>query len=237
MQFFYGTPEHLWFRCVLEFDMVFNCLWANDFSPTRAIEWSQEFSLRKAKVIQEIVILRSILNLPISAPTYSVNYSGWNYALFSTDVIDYLPWRRLPSFAPEAIKSKELYKYKRYRRTFLDIKNKEMQQQIFMAMRKLAFSFDKPYGGDEIMDTASGLEGLLVNSKNEVGNKFAERVAILLENDPKKRAILRDDMEEAYNLRSAVAHGAVIIDGLDSVISDTPVQKPRRKNRKRDREV
>lgn len=85
-------------------------------------------------------------------------------------------------------------------------------------MRKLAFSLDKIYSGDEILETISGLEGLLVNEKNEVTHKCAERTAILLEQDIDRRLQLQSEIRDAYRLRSNVAHGSAVVDDEDSVI-------------------
>jgi hypothetical protein len=78
---------------------------------------------------------------------------------------------------------------------------------------------DKDYAGDRLMDTVSGLEGLLVSSENESGHKLSERVALLLEKDPQKRISLLKEMKEAYKLRSDVAHGNKVADFFDSIVT------------------
>ena len=85
-------------------------------------------------------------------------------------------------------------------------------------MRKLAFSMEKLYGGDEILDLISGIEGLLFNTNTEVSHQCAERTAILIEHDCEKQKQLQKDLKFAYGLRSAVAHGDIVVDDRDSII-------------------
>jgi hypothetical protein len=223
--YFYGRALHPWFQCMLEFDIPFNWSWVTesegdnrDFDLSLMKSSNQDLPFRH-KINQEIVILRAILNRQISAPTFFIDYRGWDSVMFTGGTINHLPWARERFPFHDPISSKELKNYKNYRQKFLKIKDEKTRQRIFVAMRKLAFSMDKPYGGDQLMDTVSGLEGLLVNSKTEVTHKFAERVAILLENDHKKRENLQKDMREAYNLRSDVAHGSIIADDVDTIFS------------------
>ena len=81
------------------------------------------------------------------------------------------------------------------------------------------------------MDTVSGLEGLLVDTKQEVRHIFAERVAILLEKDIKKRIKLQKKMRKAYDYRSRIAHGSVIADNLESIISDIKLAQQRKEKK------
>jgi len=235
--YFYGRGLHPWFQCMLELDIPFNWSWVTqsesdnlDSHLLPLMKSSNQYLSFRHRINQEIVILRAILNRQISVQTFVIDYRGWDSVMFTGGVINYLPWarERLPS--PDPITSKEISNYKHYRQKFLKIKDEEIRQRIFVAMRKLAFSMDKPYGGDQLMDTVSGLEGLLVNSKTEVTHKFAERAAILLENDQKKRENLQKDMREAYKLRSAVAHGSIIADDFDTIFSKiNRGQQPKKK--------
>lgn len=72
------------------------------------------------------------------------------------------------------------------------------------------------------MTIVSGLEGLLVGENDEVGHKFSERVALLLESNVSSRKALFKDMKMAYDLRSSVAHGSIVVDELDSVVATNP---------------
>lgn len=233
---FYGAGLSAWFRCILEFDMPFNWSWVmqsekDDKNHFFAIKNSTEvYQSLKPNINQEIVMLRAILNRQISSSTYVIDYRGWESVMFSGGQINYLPWIRSKIFFTDPLLPKEINNYKKYRRKFLTMNERKTQQRIFVAMRKLAFSMEKPYGGDEMMDTVSGLEGLLVNSRNEIRHKFAERVALLLEKDPQKREELQKDMRKAYDLRSDVAHGLVVTDDVDSIMSKVHVgQKPQKK--------
>lgn len=233
---FYGTGFSRWFRCILEFDIPFKWSWLTqsqrddrNSSLLALINAPQQYQVLKSKINQEIVILRAILNRKISSQTYAIDYRGWESVMFTGGGINYLPWARDKLSFPDPLTSKEIANYKKYRRKFLDLKDKKVQQRIFVAMRKLAFSMDKPYGGDQLMDTVSGLEGLLVDSTTEVRHKFAEHIAVLLEKDPKKREDLQTDMRYAYDLRSKVAHGSVVTDDIDAITSKIHVgQQPKR---------
>ena len=234
---FYGTNSSPWFRCILEFDIPFNWSWRHK-SPDDGkdallalMASTDPYESLKPRINQEIVILRALLNRRISPQTYVLDYRGWESVMFSGGEINFLPWVRSRSAFPHRLTSKEIANYKHYRRKFLDIKDNKTQQRIFVAMRKLAFSIEKPYGGDELMDTVSGLEGLLVDSATEVRHKFAEHVALLLERDPGKRKDLQRDMLDAYDLRSRVAHGSAVTDDIDSITSQIRVGKQPKKER------
>lgn len=222
---FYGGGLSRWFTCVLEFDIPFNWVWLEKQTPDEPnallalIKSSDLYKSFEPRINREIVILRAISNRPISSPTYVIDYRGWESVMFSGGAINLLPWTRPKFPSPDELTQKEIRKYRKYRRKFLDMTNVKEQQRIFVAMRKLAFSLEKPYGGDEIMDTVSGLEGLLVDSTNEVRHKFAERVAVLLERNVKDRINLQKEMRDAYDLRSQVAHGQVITDDFDQIRS------------------
>ncbi len=234
---FYGIGLQSWFHYMLEFDIPFNWSWVTKSESDKGKSYlksllnsSQQDPLFRHRINQEIVILRAILNRQISSPAFVIDYRGWGSVMLTGGTINFLPWVRERISSSDPITSKEIRNYKRYRQKFLEIKDEKTRQRIFVAMRKLAFSMDKPYGGDQLMDTVSGLEGLLVNSEGEVTHKFAERVAILLENDKTKREILQKDMRKAYDLRSAIAHGSIIADDFDTIFSKIKgVRNQRRK--------
>jgi hypothetical protein len=224
---FYGTFFSPWFQCSLEFDIPFQWVWIvrdeNDTRPFMQVTSSRaRYQAIKRRINEEIVILRAFMNRVVSAPTYFIDYRGWRHLDFAGGFINQLPWVRPSVPASEEIKVKEITKYRRYRERFLQMKGREAQH-VFVAMRKLAFGMDKPYSGDQIMDMVSGLEGLLVGEDTEVRHKFAERVALLLGKTVKQRLILQKDMKDAYDFRSKVAHGLVMTDEIDSLVSQAPI--------------
>lgn len=236
---FYGTFFSPWFQCILEFDIPFQWSWVvrdeNDTRPFIQVTSSRaRYHEIKRRINEEIVILRSLINCAVSAPTYFIDYRGWRHLDFAGGVINQLPWIRPSIPTSEEIKVKEINKYKRYRQKFLQMKGRETQR-IFVAMRKLAFSMDKPYSGDQIMDMVSGLEGLLVGENTEVRHKFAERVALLLGKTVKQRLSLQKDMKDAYDFRSKVAHGLVMTDEIDSLVAQASIGH--RLNRKQLKEL
>jgi hypothetical protein len=97
----------------------------------------------KAKVNQEIVLLRSILKHNINSPMYVIDSDAWTHDLntvMSYNIHNHLSWRgreRLSS-NPITLTPKDVDNYKDLRRKFLDITNSAMKQRIFVAMRKLA---------------------------------------------------------------------------------------------------
>jgi hypothetical protein len=64
----------------------------------------------------------------------------------------------------------------------------------------------------------AGLEGLLVDDKTEIKHKFSERISILLETNPIKRANLLEEMNYVYKLRSDIAHGSKVADVFETVV-------------------
>lgn len=221
---FYGSGLFSqWFTSIMEFDIRFDWYW-EDKSTTKdkegilqLIKSSDQYKSLEPRINQEIVLLRAILNLPISSPTYVIDYCGWNSVMFSGGSINLLHWVRPKHPFAIQLDAIQTRKYKKLRSKFMSNRNLKEQQRIFVAMRKLAFSMGKPYGGDVIMDTVSGLEGLLVGSETESRHKFAERIALLFGRNLTERIELQKEMREAYDLRSKVAHGTEITDDLDQI--------------------
>ena len=65
----------------------------------------------------------------------------------------------------------------------------------------------------------SALECLFTVGNQEISHKVSERIAILLENDPKSRRQIFDIIKRGYSIRSRLVHGQYIkvLDGLDEV--------------------
>jgi hypothetical protein len=219
-EFFYQPKLHGWFNHIIELDVDFPWEFKDQLSGHEEAEnLIKSFGISswiRDRINQEIIVMRAILNVPISAQTYDIDYRGWLARNLGGQIYQ-LPWIR--NYGHFSLSEESPKKYSKYRKEFLTIPNEKTKQRIFVAMRKLAFSMEKPYGGDEILDTISGLEGLLVNAKTEVSHQCAERAAILTEQDIEKRIELQRQLKDAYGLRSAVAHGDVVIDDHDSIIS------------------
>jgi hypothetical protein len=128
---------------------------------------------------------------------------------------------------------KEARRYVKIRKNFFDIENTEDKQRIFVAARKLSASMNEFYGGEDVMHTVSGLEGLLVKSKTEPSHRFAENIALLLETDKIVRKKIYESMKSAYVLRSDVAHGTAVADYFDSIISPINYESSLDKNKKK----
>ncbi len=219
--YFYGSKSLQWFNTVLEIDSPSNFTWhqqdIND--PNIFIEQANEQNRIKSIINQEITILRTYFKKQISPNIFVIDYSGWNSDLYSGGVIVNLPWVK-PLFGTQnPYRLKEMNRFRIFRNKFCTIKNEQIQQQIYVAMRKLAFCMDRPYKADRIMDCVAGLEGLLVDGKSEITHKFAERISILLETNSSKRADLLKEMKDAYNLRSEIAHGSKVADDFDTIFS------------------
>lgn len=214
---FYGALGQLWFVCILEIAVPFQWSWVREKEDSAEISYfatrnPEIYEFIDRKINQEIIILRTVYNRAITAPTFFVDYRGWMAGSVGR-TIRYLPWRRHPFF-PITDRFDTL-KYCEYRNKMHSI-DKKYRQRLFVAMRKFAYSLEKMYPGDRLVDTISGLEGLVIgDSKPEISHRFAERVSLLLENDPIERLKLLADMKKAYGLRSSVAHGTAIIDNFD----------------------
>jgi len=214
---FYGSLGHSWFKCVMEIDLPFKWFWCEDANNSNLEQFVLQtrhpisFFDMDRSINQEIIILRTLYKYPITAPTYSIDYRGWEKGGMAFP-IQYLPWRRSTFSMVDPV---DIEKYQNYRKKMLSI-NKKSQQRVFVAMRKLAYSLDKMSPGDQLVDTVSGLEGLVLGpSESEISHKFAERVSLLLEDDPGRRIKLLSTMKDAYKLRSKVAHGTTILDNFD----------------------
>lgn len=220
----YLFPSGEWQKYFFEFEIKIEWLWLDELiiseynqETSDKFLHSQDFSkFIQHKINQEIIILRSLTNRSISSRPFDLIYTGWFSPNIGGGGID-SPWNNPKETAQ--LSSENMSDYQKYRQIFQNIDDNKTKQQIFVAMRKLAFGMDKIYSGDEVLDTISGLEGLLVSEKNEVTHKCAERTAILLEQEIEKRIQLQIDIREAYRLRSNVAHGSAIIDDEDSIIS------------------
>lgn len=219
--YFYGSKSLQLFNTVLEIDSPSNFIWFNqqDIGSPNIFKHTDEQNQIKSKINQEITILRTYFKKQISPNIFVIDYSGWNSDLYSGGVIGNLPWVKPLFCIQNPYRLKEMNRFRIFRNKFLTIKNKQIQQQIYVAMRKLAFCMDRPYKADRIMDCVAGLEGLLVDEKNEITHKFAERISILLETNPSKRADLLKEMKDAYTLRSDIAHGSNVADDFDTIFS------------------
>lgn len=221
-------------RCILEWDVPFMWSWKSYDEPPTPFEetFSQSIYYIEAKINQEIVILRSLLNHQITAITYAIEKCSWHSELDTMGFYTLLPWwgSGIFSAGPLTLTSQQGLELSAKRNKFISIPDKKVQQRIFVAMRKLAYCMDKPFTGDRIMDAVSGLEGLLVEKDIETSHRFRERVALLLENEPEKRQDLMKEMKKAYGFRSSVAHGDVAADYFDSIISPRSLTKLDREN-------
>ena len=166
------------------------------------------------KLSEEIVLLRALLNKKISAPTYVMDYRGWNSAISTGGAIRHLPWQRSAKGFPIKVDKKEAYRYTKFRTQFLKLKDETAKRRIFSAMRRLSSALDGSYAADRLFDAVAGLEGLLVAAQTEVGYKFAERTAQLIGDKADERINIFEKMKKAYSLRSKVAHGGVVADDL-----------------------
>ena len=228
---FYGIISLPWFDTILEFDIDLNIDWFTQQDKSdpnlylRKINKSDPSHIIKSKINQELVILRTFFKYQISSPTYIVDYNGWDPSIYRGGPVITLPWTRPYSFIQNQFVSNKMIKFRTFRNKFYSMRD-DYQQRVFIAMRRFAFSMDKAYRGDRIMDNVAGLEGLLVDGKNEVSHKFAERIAILLEKNPTERINLIKEMKTAYGLRSSVAHGSIVADDFDKIVTLIKSGKP-----------
>lgn len=65
---FYGSKLSPWFRCMLEFDVSSSRKWDVLDDADLFHESGNELEYIKTKINQEIVMLRAVLNSPISSP-------------------------------------------------------------------------------------------------------------------------------------------------------------------------
>ncbi len=96
-----------------------------------------------ARLIREIVLLRSLLRKPVCSPTYVIDYRGWNSAISSGGQVFDLPWNRSPLFYSLTIDKVESKKFTKFRHKFLSIRDGKTQRRILAAMRRLSSSLEK----------------------------------------------------------------------------------------------
>lgn len=217
---FFGHGLSSWFSTILEIDFSFKWHWQDEniSNQKMSLENLQKMQSAEAvlshKLSEEIVVLRALLNKRICAPTYVIDYRGWNSVISTGGAIHHLPWQRIAHGFPIKFGKKESYHYSKYRTQFLNLKDETAKRRIFSAMRRLSAALDGAYAADRLFDAVAGLEGLLVASQTEVSHKFAERTALLIGGTANERIDLFEKMKKAYSLRSKVAHGGVVADDL-----------------------
>ena len=182
----------------------------------------------RLKINEEIMILRALTKSCISIKGYCIDYQGWladrSLGGFANSY-HILPWG-LPTGTSSYLLNKEIQAYLNYREKYLNLPENASKHKIFFAMRKLAFGLEKLYGCDEIFDTISGLEGLLVpamtNGKRtrEKQKKCINAVSSMFTGKIQDLASLKNDLEAAYRFRNDVAHGDITFDDPDISLAD-----------------
>lgn len=220
LPFFYGHGLSPWFSTILEFDFSFDWDWSDITNPNEGNTFKRLQNMQSNDAVhyhrlsEEILLLRALLNKRICAPTYVIDYRGWNSFASTGGSIHHLSWVRHPVWFPMKVERAEMKRYLKLRSSFLHIQYETAKRRIFAAIRRLSSALDGAYAADRLLDAVAGLEGLLVASNTEVSHKFAERVALFLAQGTDERTKLCKKMKNAYKLRSKVAHGGVIADDL-----------------------
>jgi len=224
--YFYGHDFSPWFSTILEFDFSFEWHWSdmtnsdegNTFKNLQNMQ--SNYAVRYHRLSEEILLLRALLNKRICAPTYVIDYRGWNPVI---SIIHHFPWVRHPGGI--LIERAEMRRYIKLRSSFLHIQDETAKRRLFAAIRRLSSAIDGAYVADRLLDAVAGLEGLLVASNTEVSHKFAERVALFLAQGTDERTKLCKKMKNAYELRSKIAHGGVIADDLYMLLDSRQPKK------------
>lgn len=220
---YYTTYPPEQFTYVLEIDFKIN--WRiEDFGVSTSLKDAQKDSaaifIMRMKINEELMILRALTKSCVSVKNFCTYYQGWlsnNYQGGFANGYHCFPWS-LPKFSSPSTSSMQ---YIEYRKKYLNLPENASKHKIFFAMRKLAFGLEKLYGCDEIFDTISGLEGLLVppitNGKPtpQKPMKCINAVSSILTGKIQDIAALRKDLEKAYDFRNDVAHGDFTLDDPD----------------------
>lgn len=226
LRHYYGHGLHRWFNTVFEIEFSFEWQWTDmdedGHSPLEHIGTNHEPALVH-RLMEEIILLRSLLGKPLSSPTYVIDYRGWDSVKSTGGSIHNLPWVRPTSPWPLVIQKSESAKFSKLRNKFMNIKDMTIKRRIFAAIRRYSSSMEKFYSGDRLLDAVAGLEGLLVDSKTEVRHKFAEHTALLLEKQLTKRISLNYDMRSSYDFRSRIGHGGVVADNLFAIMGSSNI--------------
>lgn len=228
---FFGYGFSSWFSTVIEIDFTFKWYWEDEKKSSQEINLKNFQKMQideimlSQKLSEEIIIIRSLLNKKICTPTYVIDYRGWNSVISTGGAIHHLPWQRNVNGFPIKIDKKDSYCYLKYRNQFINTKDENTKRRIFSAMRRLSAAVDGAYAADKLFDAVAGIEGLLVAEQTEVSHKLAERTAIFIGNNADERINLFDNMKKAYDLRSKVAHGAIVADDLCLLLGNGKLSK------------
>lgn len=94
-------------------------------------------------------------------------------------------------------------------------KNKPVE----IAITRFNYAAEKEPWGEKLVDYIIALEALFLRDNKELTYKLALRTAIFLSDDSKERNIIREDIKNAYNLRSKIVHGDFIESGEKGLIT------------------
>ncbi len=84
----------------------------------------------------------------------------------------------------------------------------ENNPNIMLAFNRLNFGYERLRPEDRLLDFTIGLEALfLLGLRNELGYRLSLRAAALLGDTPENRERIFNELKEAYDQRSIIAHG------------------------------
>jgi hypothetical protein len=92
----------------------------------------------------------------------------------------------------------------------------DQEHYLKVPLRRMYHSGTRTEKEDSIIDYVIGLEALLgtKNEKTEIGFRFKTRGAVLLAKTKEERPVLMEKLGKLYGLRSSIAHGNYVANGI-----------------------
>ena len=160
---------------------------------------------------EEVALLRSLLSVEISVPTFSFIRDGYP-RYDGTGILNSLPWRTRSPFSDTRVTDKDVRRYVKRRAKFLALHGEPGWENAAISMRRFAIAWENPFRADILADIVTALEQLVVDSNTEVSYKLRTRVAHFLGRSHTERQAIAKNINDAYVLRSKVVHGGYVFD-------------------------
>lgn len=85
---------------------------------------------------------------------------------------------------------------------------------VLGSMRRFATAWENSFPADGLRDVVAALEGLIVRNEEEVTKKITARTTNLIGGSQAERRQMNQNIKDAYDYRSRVAHGEFVFDNI-----------------------
>lgn len=165
----------------------------------------------RSDINTEVAFLRSLVAPQIAIPSFGVVRDG--VPPYRSERPQDLPWRPAPVIGRDPISKSTWKRYVRQRKRLLDMEGETGWTDVAASMRRFAVAWENPFPADALADIVAALERLLVRRETgEVSYKVRIRASHMLGTSSLERQRILEDLRDAYNYRSRVAHGDFVFD-------------------------